>query len=909
MSKRLTMQLCCKYKIIAAKVWKVTPLWRLSLVLMIVLCLVLDSAAANQPPSAPTGLLLDLLADPLGVENPNPRMSWIVNDADSDEYQTAYQIVVFDHLEEAASDKNIMWDSGKVESSESSNVPYIGQPLKPGRIYFWKVRTWDKQKQAGAYSNPQRFITGIQDQWTAVPIWGGGSNAPSEPNFLFLRTSFQLPNKDIRAAVAYVTALSPEPASQYVYKFYMNGVLVGVGPQRGFNGIFRYNTFDVTGHLRRGSENVLGAINYTTADKRFLFQMQVYYTDGTTQTIKSDTSWKFLDGDLVYRDQGNAGHRTYYYAPREGLDARKYPFGWNNTGFDDSSWYYAKEKPEIDNLKPSAILNTQTHLVKPKRIVDKGNRAWFIEFDRNMVAGIRLDVIGKAGQEIEIRLSEELSAPETVLYKMRTGNTYQETWTLKEGRQVLENFGYRVFRYAEIHNAPEGFNQDQIQALVMRYPFDDQAALFESSDSVLNQVWNLCKYSVQGNVLDIFVDSHTRERRNYEPDASVHQLSRYAVDRDYAMPRYSIEYLYYRPTWPTEGRLQSVMMAWNDYLYSGNSDSLARNYEVLKTKTLEEFINRDFLVEKPDNVAQRRERDLVDWPASQRNGFEFTTINTAVNAFHYKAIDCLGHIAEVLGKSEDARRYSTLAENLRKAINTHLYDAGARRFKDGKTSAHHALHASAFPLALGVVDPDHIRSVGEFVESRGMATSVYGSHYLLEGLYRAGRGQAALNLMNAVNGNSWGHMMYDLNATMVGEAWDPSLKGNMGFSNPWASAPANAIPRGLFGVIPLEPGFKRFQIKPQPASLSWASLTVPTIKGSIDVVFKNNEDQFEMTVHVPVNTKATIHVPVMNFKNPVIRKNGLVVEGSVENGYIVFSDIGSGRHVFQCSQSISNISK
>ena len=98
-----------------------------------------------------------------------------------------------------------------------------------------------------------------------------------------------------------------------------------------------------------------------------------------------------------------------------------------------------------------------------------------------------------------------------------------------------------MFRYAEIHNAPEGFGKDQIRAVVMRHPFDDNASHFTSSDPVLNDVWELCKYTIKGTSLDVYVDTHTRERRNYEGDAFVNQLSHYALDRQYAFPRYSIE--------------------------------------------------------------------------------------------------------------------------------------------------------------------------------------------------------------------------------------------------------------------------------------------------------------------------------------------------------------------------------
>jgi len=180
-----------------------------------------------------------------------------------------------------------------------------------------------------------------------------------------------------------------------------------------------------------------------------------------------------------------------------------------------------------------------------------------------------------------------------------------------------------------------------------------------------------------------------------------------------------------------------------------------------------------------------------------------------------------------------------------------------------------------------------------------MAVSVYGSQFLLDGLYAANRGQAALDLMNAKDGNSWGHMLYNLGATIVCEAWDPAQKPNMSFSHAWASAPANAIPRGLFGIVPIEPGFSRFQIKPQPADLDWARIKVPSIKGTIRADYRRNAGIYELKVEIPVNTVAKVCLPMHGIEKPLIAKNGRRATGTLENGYVVFAEVGSGEHTFQ----------
>lgn len=849
-------------------------------------------------PGRPSGLLLERLSAPLGIENFQPALSWIVNHSERDQYQTAYQVQVATNAEALDFGEPDIWDSGKVESSESSNARYEGPALNPNTVYYWRVRIWDKRDAVSPYSHPQMFVTGVRDEWRAAPIWTGLGEDAS--NFAFLRKEFDLSARDIEQAIVHVTAVSPEPASQYVYRLYINGRFVGCGPERGFNGINRYNTFEVSDFLESGATNAVAALSYTTEERKFLFQMDVYYTDGTRETIASGSGWRALDGDDVYVDGGNSGHNAYYYAPREFINAMRYPFGLKEAGFDDADWISSIETEPIPNLMASAQHNEEKYLTQPVRILERAPGHYFIDFGRSLIGGFQLmDIEGEAGQEVEIRLGQELIGPKTVRYTKRTGNTYQEIWTLADGRQTLTNWGYRSYRYAEVIGAPAGLGVENFQAAVLRQPFDESESHFESSDFVLNDIWDMLKYGIKATSLDVYVDTHSRERRNYEGDAYIHQLSQYAIERQYAFPRYSMEYLFYRPTWPTEYKQVSVMMAWNDYLYTGNADSLEEHYAVLQSNTLEAFINENFLVEKPENAGSPWGRDLIDWPHSLRDGYRFSNFNTVVNTFNFRAVELLGKIAHVIGEVEDAERYSILADNLQKAINQHFYDSDQGAFRDGKGIDHHALHANIFPVALGAAHRQYIPAIAKHIFSRGMMCNLYGAQFVLESLYAAERGDLALRRMNALEGNSWGYMMYRLGATIATEAWDPSLKGNMAYSHSgWGSPPTNNIARGLFGIQPIEPAFATFQVKPQPGGLAWASYEKPTIKGTIGVVFIDHGERFEMTVAIPANTRAHVYIPGLGHDHAEVTVNSESREGRIEGNYVVIENVGSGVHAF-----------
>lgn len=845
------------------------------------------SIVVGAAPTAPTGLLCELSSNPLGIEDLTPELGWVVNDPDKDETQTAYQVLVASSLTNLNGNIGDLWDSGKVASGESSNVSYAGTALAAGSVYYWKVRTWDKSDAVSPYSSSQMIVTALGSGWTATPIWS------SAGNFAYLRKQVTLPSKTIDKAIAFVTGRSTASSRQYVFRLYINGSLIGVGPARGFNSKVPYNVFDVTGKLTAGTANVIAAACYSyDSSKDFLLQMKINYTDGTSETIVTDGTWKAKDVSNIYNM--STYYTSYYKAGNENIDARNIPYGWNNTGYNDSSWAAAGAKTAYtSSLVAQPMRNMEIVEQAPISVVNKGGGNFFFDFGKEIVAGIKLTINGTVGTVTYVRLGEEISGTNTVKYQARTGVTYNDAWTLKAGTQTIENFGYRGFRFGEIVGSPDTtLDSTKIKALVLRYPFDDTAGTFTSSNATLNEVWDLCKYSIKATSLDVYQDCPTRERGPYEGDAYINQLSHYGMDREYPLARYSGEYLYYNSTWPTEYKQTSVLEAWVDYMATGNKDSLSQYYTKLKTKTLESYLNANNLVEKSTTD------DLVDWPSGYRDGYVFTTINTVINAFNYKAIEYLGKIADVLGATADRDTYNTKAANIKNAMNTYLYDNANGRYYDGQTSTHAAVHASMFPLAFGITTDTKKTATASYIKSRGMVCGVYGSQYILEALYAANEGDFALGLMTATGTNSWYHMIHGLNATIVTEAWDPAGKSNMSFAHAWASAPGNMVPRGMFGIDPLEAGYKKIAVKPQTGSLTSASINLPTIKGTVHVDISKTSSNYTININNPANSTTKVYVPSFNLAGTAVTVDGVSQNGTWENGYVIFDNIGSGAHSF-----------
>ena len=456
------------------------------------------------------------------------------------------------------------------------------------------------------------------------------------------------------------------------------------------------------------------------------------------------------------------------------------------------------------------------------------------------------------------------------------------------------------FRYVEVEECPYPVTADSIRQIVVHYPFDDVNSAFACSEDRLVRVFDFCKYSIRAtSFAGVYVDGD-RERIPYEADAYLNQLSHYCTDREFTLARYSHEYLMQHPTWPTEWKQHSVMMAWTDWMYTGNTESLERCYEALKKQKLLAFCARGkdglLVTGGPDAPMASGLRDITDWPVGERDGFDFKPVNAVVNALYCLNLRQMADIASALGNSAEAGEFQAKAEQAVRSFNALFYDPVRGCYMDGEGAAHASLHANMMPLAFGLVPESERGRVAAFVRSRGMACSVYGAQYLLEALFAAGLDDEALALMARDDTRSWANMMR-AGSTITMEAWDSQLKPNLDWNHAWGAAPANIVPRFVLGVRPLTPGFKTILIRPQVGTLREVSGVVPTVRGAVSVnVRQQPGTSYELTVVIPVNTTARAEVPQPP-PGAKLLLDGKRVAGSLGDGRAVLEGLVSGRHM------------
>lgn len=621
------------------------------------------------------------------------------------------------------------------------------------------------------------------------------------------------------------------------YRIFANGEPVAVGPFRPIqDGVPVLQEYDITAALVRG-RNALAVLSRGERSG-FALALELKLADGRLKRIVSGRHWKQREADSVHRpvcwecpaiDQyfkGSPGPGEY----QEHLDGTAYPQGWKTPGFDDRAWcaaepYGGVEPPlEICRTPPYQVARIEPQWIRP---LPGGN--YLIDFGRAVFGSIEL-ACPRGGGTIELRLAEELTEDGHARYQLRAPVCYQERWTFAEGSEPLSHLGVRMFRYAEVVGWPGEMTNESIRALAIAPPFDAGRSMMSCSEPRLEQVWQLSKNSVAFTLADLYTDCLTRERLAYEADAYVTMLTHFCTEGSSASARRTLAYLVGHPTWPCEWRACLVPAFYEYVLHSGDVDFLDRHYTFLKEKSSFHRLMANGLVRRFPMQC------TVDWPPVYRDGYEFGEANAVANAFQYWNLGLLQQMAGWLGRDSDVREFKSAALELKAAFNRELIDDETGLYVDSVGSRHSAMHTNLYALRFGLVAPDGVEACMDFVQSRGMACSVFTAQFLLETLFMLGRPEEAVRLMVRSGDRSWMDMI-ERGATVTTECWTSDMKADMSWAHPWGSAPGNVVARWLFGLRPTAPGWREFVFQPRPGGIESGRLTLATPRGTFDASF------------------------------------------------------------------------
>jgi len=316
---------------------------------------------------SPTDLRCDYAVNPLGVDSSNPRLFWKVASRERGQRQIAYQILVASSGKNLAKNNGDLWDSGKVASDETIQIYYAGAALKSSQQVFWKVRMWDANGKASAWSKPATWTMGLLSD----SDWNNSSwIAASDTNLatIVLRREFVV-KPGLKRALANVCGLGQ-------YELSLNGKKAGddflSSGWTKYDKTCLYDTRDITAQIQPGTTNAIGLIlgnsfynvtpgywRYVKTDfnqnlpfgpLRAIAQIELDYTNGTTQIIGSDANWLSGPGAISFEN---------VYAG-EDYDARLEPAGWNQPGYANAEW-----TPAVLTNGPGGILKGSSCAAPP----------------------------------------------------------------------------------------------------------------------------------------------------------------------------------------------------------------------------------------------------------------------------------------------------------------------------------------------------------------------------------------------------------------------------------------------------------------------------------------------------------------------------------------------------------------
>jgi alpha-L-rhamnosidase len=860
-----------------------------------------------------THLRCEYLADPLGIDVPQPRLSWVVPNAVRGDMQTAYRIKV----SSSRAGNGDLWDSGKVASEQSIHVRYAGQPLQSGQRCFWTVETFGKDGASHGVSEVATWSMGLLNKSDWQGKWIHATVASNNNAHIWYRKKVVLDNK-VDSAVAYV-------ASRGFHELYINGKKVDdrvLAPTlTGYQKRIHYVTYDISQLLNKG-ENVIavwygpGWANFSSYNKglRAIRAQVNVVAGGKAMSVSTDSSWKWKLSSSEH--MFGWGLRS---AGGEKIYAGRLEPNWNTVGYDDSSWSSSTEADmEValvsEMIDPDRVIGTVSQ-VEAKE--SQGRYEFTLE--KNFTGFLELSLKGQPNTEATILVKNRKSNPKDD-FKQISSFVFDE-----RGEGVFRHrFNYQSGRYIYVTNVTE---MPTLKAVVVSTDFK-QVGSFESSNKLLNQIYETDLWTFRACTLNgVTMDCPHRERLGYGEVAFVtswgNGLPNYEAGSFYTkrvqdwMDVIDVKGLFVAPT-PHQtwgGPMWSsapVTLTYETYRAYGDTDIISKSYETMKTclNRLAGRVRDGILASGKDNFF------LGEWsaPNGRKNNGKSREASLFNNCVYAMVLDMFVEMAGVVGKSEDVKTYAARRDSLRANIHKSFFNEADNTYIN--TIQTHL----AFPLLAGVTPPEKRAAVMKNFEKEILETTPYldmgssGISVLLKFLLEyAQRGDIVNTHLNKTTQPSYGYFLSNGETTWP-EYWAGDCESKI---HTCYTGIASFYQKGVLGILnaPSAIGYKHFHVKPGVyEGLDWARGSQMSMYGVIRTGWeKHKGGGFSLNVNVPGNTTAEVFIPKPKersdkwtiretqgvcWENSVFKAGAAGVSGAKDNGAYIVLSVGSGEYHF-----------
>ncbi|WP_251452642.1 family 78 glycoside hydrolase catalytic domain [Microbacterium sp. Marseille-Q6648] len=611
-------------------------------------------------------------------------------------------------------------------------------------------------------------------------------------------------------------------------------------------------------------------------------ELEVQFADGHVQTVGTDGSWRASTGEVLADDLYNG----------ETIDARLGDSGWQHPGFDDSGWD-AVATVEVD---PQRLVPRTSPAVR--RLGERAvERIWtspagktLVDFGQNLVGFVRVQVSGPVGTEIVLRHAEVLEHGELGTRPLRRAEA-TDRFILSGGDDVFEpTLTFHGFRYAEVTGWPGDLDPSALTAVVVGTDIEPIGS-FACSNPELDRLHENVAWGMKGNFLSVPTDCPQRdERLGWTGDLAVFAptaaflgdvesfLADWLVDVELerrATPERSVPVVvpnvmkYLDTGFPEPGATAvwgdaAVWVPWALWQAYGNERTLREAYPLMTahTRSVAAALAPDAVWDTGFQFGDWLDPDApADDPGKSKAPAEVVATASA-----FRTATMVAEAAEILGESADAAEFAALRDRIGEGFR-------ARYVRDGRVESDSAT-AYALAIAFGLLDDADRRRAGdrlaELVRAADhrISTGFAGTPFVCDALTTTGHLDDAYALLLQREAPSWLYAV-TMGATTIWERWDSMLPdgsinpGEMTSFNHYAfGAVADWMHRTVGGLAPLEPGYRRILIAPQPGGgITWAETGLQTPYGRAAVRWDLGDAGMRVEVTVPAGAEAVLRLP------------------------------------------------
>ncbi|MGN0220519.1 MAG: family 78 glycoside hydrolase catalytic domain [Prevotella sp.] len=856
--------------------------------------------------------------DGLALSQGDVTLGWQLRSDINGDMQTAYQITVCENI----TNKQV-YATKKVKSSQSQliGIPSL-LPNKHG--YYWQVRVWDRKGKPSAWSGKQylrivpptmdaKWIGAISRKDAKLPQGRFANTSFKKESFnalwspvdtlsaksIILRKSFDTGKRSITDAIVYVSGLGH-------YELKINGEKAGDSEfaplWSEYEKTVYYNAYDVTSLLRGGRNavsvllgngffNVQRQGRYSKLQTSFgapqlLLRLEINYDDGSSQTITSDTDWRYALSPITFN--------SIYGG--ESYDARREIPDCHLSHYDDSHW---KQAVEVEG--PQGTLTPQT--APPVKIMERYGikkvstlhadsieaasnatkrtihpSVFIADMGQNLAGFPEISVSGKRGQKVTMVVSESLNKY-GVCDQRQTGRPHYYEYTLKgDGTETWHpRFSYYGFRYIQVEGAvldgqPNPHHLPVLKELNSCFVYNSapEVSSFECSNPLFTQTHRLIERAERSNMQAVFTDCPHREKLgwleqdhlcgpsllyNYDIATFVPKIIRDITDtqkEDGMVPTTAPQYVSFgnlfddSPEWGST----LIILPFMYYDFYGDSTLIVNNYSAMKRYAA--------------YLDSRSEKGIVshglgDWYdyGPWHAGFSRNTPVPLVATAHYiYDLQLLCKAARMTGNSQDEQHFGQRLGEVTDAFNSTFYKADSCMYGTGSQAS------NALPLFLGICGDNKDKVLASLVadiaaHGNHLTTGDVGNRYLFQTLARNGMNELLYSMLNHYETPGYGFQL-KYGATTLTEQWDPRQGASwnhfmMGQIDEWLFTTLAGI-----GNKPGTHGMQHLRIAPMlVGDLQWVKASTESLYGTVRVECSKTA----VTVEIPVGSDATVVLP------------------------------------------------